>query len=89
MEVKGVQREGSTLSHTPDELQVLLITVVVLGQRRDWMVSAGVSGQERNSVISASQKTVSPGGMVMWKDMCTCDEEEEEAVYMENSKCGR
>ena len=62
MEVKGVQREGSTLSHTPDELQVLLITVVVLGQRRDWMVSAGVSGQERNSVVSASQKT---GGMVM------------------------
>ena len=54
MEVKGVQREGSTLSHTPDELQVLLITVVVLGQRRDWVVPAGVSGQERNSVVSAS-----------------------------------
>ena len=61
MEVKGVHREGSTLSHTPDELQVLLITVVVLGQRRDWMVSAGVSGQERNSVVSASQKPIAAG----------------------------
>ena len=61
MEVKGVHREGSTLSHTPDELQVLLITVVVLGQRRDWMVSAGVPGQERNSVVSASQKPVAAG----------------------------
>ena len=27
-EVKGVQREGSTLSHTPDELQILVIVVV-------------------------------------------------------------
>ena len=45
------------------------------------MVSAGVSGQERNSVVSASQKTVSPGGMVMWKDKCTCDKEEEEGVW--------
>ena len=32
MEVNEVQREGSTLSHTPDRLQVLLIMVVVVGQ---------------------------------------------------------
>ena len=63
MEVKGVQREGSTLSHTPDRLQVLLIMVVVLGQRRDRVVPAGVSGQERNSVVSDSQKAA---GMVKW-----------------------
>ena len=31
MEEKTVQREGSTLSHTPDELQVLLIMMVLLG----------------------------------------------------------
>ena len=64
MVVKGVQREGSTLSHTPDELQVLLIMVVVLRQRRDWVVSAGVLGQERNSVVSALQKIVSSAGAV-------------------------
>ena len=62
MELKGVQREGSTLSHTPDELQVLLIVMVVVsGQRRDWVVPAGVSGQERNPVVSASQKTLAAG----------------------------
>ena len=49
------------------------------------MVSAGVSGQERNSVVSASQKIVSPGGMVMWKDTCTCDKEGEERVWRTNS----
>ena len=70
MEVKGVQREESTLSHTPDKLQVLLIMVVVLGQRRDRVVPAGVSGQEKNSVVSALQESVSPGCMVMWKSMC-------------------
>ena len=64
MVVKGVHREGSTLSHTPGELQVLLIMVVVLGQRRDWVVSAGVLGQERNSVVSALQKIVSSAGTV-------------------------
>ena len=62
MEVKGVQREGSTLSHTPDRLQILLIMVVVLGQWRDWVVPAGVSGQERNSVVSALHP--SAAGMV-------------------------
>ena len=55
MEVKGIQREGSTLSHTPDKSQVLLIMVNVVGQRTDWVVPAGVSGQRRNSVASASQ----------------------------------
>ena len=57
MEVKGVQREGFTLSHTPDRLQVLLIMVVVLGQRRVRVVPAGVSSQERNPVVSAPQDT--------------------------------
>ena len=66
MEVKGIQREASTLSHTPDKLQVLLImVVVVLGQRRDWVVPAGVSGHERKSVVSALQYAQSvPAGMV-------------------------
>ena len=58
MEVKGVQREGSTFSHTPDRLQVLLIVVVVLGQWRVQMVPTSVSGQERNSVVSASHLPV-------------------------------
>ena len=40
MEVNEVQREGSTLSHTPEELQVLLIMVVVVGQWRVWVVPA-------------------------------------------------
>ena len=62
-----VQREGSTLSHTPDELHVLLIMVVLLGQWRDSVVPAGVSGQERNSVVSASHKTVA-AGLVRWKE---------------------
>ena len=67
MEEKLVQGERSTLSHTPDELQVLLIMVVLLGQRRNTVVPAGVSGQERNSVVSASHKMV-PSGMVRWKE---------------------
>ena len=54
IEVNEVQREGSTLSHTPNWLQVLLIIAVVLGQRRGWMVPALVFGQKRNSVVSAS-----------------------------------
>ena len=53
-EVKGIQREGSTLSHTPDELQILVIVVVVLGQEADSVEPAGVVGQKRNSVTSAS-----------------------------------
>ena len=77
MEAKGVQREGSTLSHTPDRLQVLLIMVVVLGQRREWVVPAGVSGQERNSVVSASQKSVTPRCMVKWKGVDVCYKGEE------------
>ena len=58
IEVKGVQREGSTLSHMPDELQVLLTMVVVLGQETDRVVSAGVADQNRNSVTSSSHLTV-------------------------------
>ena len=53
MEVSEVQREGSTLSHTPDRLQVLLTMVVVLGQGRVWVVPARVSGQNRNPVVFA------------------------------------
>ena len=55
MEMKGVQRDRSTLSQTPDKLQVLLITVVVVGQWRDWVLPAEVLGHERNSVLSALQ----------------------------------
>ena len=58
IEVKGVQREGSTLSHTPDGLQVLLTMVVVLGQETDRVVLARVAGQNRNSVTSSSHLTV-------------------------------
>ena len=43
-EVKGVQREGSTLSYTPDELQILVIVVVMLGQEADSVEPAGVVG---------------------------------------------
>ena len=57
MEEKEVQRETSTHSHIPDSLQVLLILVVLLGQRRVWVVPARVSGQERNPVTSALQNT--------------------------------
>ena len=53
IELKGVQRERSTLSHTPDGLQDLLIMVKVVGQRTDWVVPGGVFGQRRNSVTSA------------------------------------
>ena len=58
MEANEVQRVRSTLSHTPDRLQVLLIMVVVVGQWRVQMVSASVSGQDRNSVVSASHLPV-------------------------------
>ena len=68
IEMKGVQRDGSTLSHTPDKLQVLLIMVVVVGQWRDRVVPAEVLGHERNSVVSALQLLV-PAGM-NWKDQC-------------------
>ena len=50
-----LQRDGSTLSHTPDGLQVLLIMVVVLGQWRDWVVPAEVLGHKRKSMVSALQ----------------------------------
>ena len=53
MEANEVQRVRSTLPHTPDRLQILLIMVVVLGQWRVQEVPARVSGQERNSVVSA------------------------------------
>lgn len=49
----SVQGERSTLSHIPDRLQVLLTMVVVSGHWRVWVVPARVSGQERNSVVSA------------------------------------
>ena len=65
VEVKGVQREGSTLSQTPDGLQVLLIMVVVVGQWRDRVVPAEVLGHERKSVVSARQYAQPvPAGMV-------------------------
>ena len=53
IEVKGVQREGSTVFHTPDRLQVLLTMVVVLGQETEQVVLARVAGQNRNSVTSS------------------------------------
>ena len=53
METSVVQRVRSTVSHKPDGLQVLLIRVVVLGQRRVRVVPAGVAGQDRNPVLSA------------------------------------
>ena len=58
MEVNEVQRVRSTLSHTPDRLQVLLIMVVVLGHWRVWVVPARVSGQEKNPVVSLLQMTL-------------------------------
>ena len=58
MEVNEVQRVRSTLSHTPDRLQVLLIMVVVLGHWRVRVVPASVSGQKKNAVVSASHITV-------------------------------
>ena len=63
-----VQIESSTLSHTPDELQVLLIMMVLLGQRRDSVVPAEVFGQERNPVVSASHVKTAAAGMVRWNE---------------------
>ena len=57
MEANEVQRVGSTLSHSPERLQVLLIMVVVLGQGRVQSVPAGIAGQERNSVVFSLQMT--------------------------------
>ena len=48
--LKELQREGSTFPHTPDRLQVLVITTSLLGQGRDWVVSVEVLGQERGPV---------------------------------------
>ena len=63
MEVNEVQRVKSTLSHSPDRLQVLVMMVVVLGQQRVRVVPAKVSGQERNSVVSLLQMTFAAGTM--------------------------
>ena len=57
-----VQRDGSTLSHIPDGLQVLPIMIVVLGQERVWVVPAGVAGQDRNPVVSALHPRVTISG---------------------------
>ena len=57
MEANEVQRVGSTLSHSPDRLQFLLIMVVVLGQGRVELVPARIAGQERNSVVLSLQMT--------------------------------
>ena len=57
MEANEVQRVASTLSHSPDRLQVLLIMVVVLGQGRVQLVPAGIAGQERNFVVFSLQMT--------------------------------
>ena len=54
MEVNKVQRVRSTLSHTPDRLQVLLIMVVVLGHWRVCVVPTIVAGQNKSPVVSAS-----------------------------------
>ena len=61
MEVNEVQRVRSTLSHTPDRLQVLLMMVVVLGHWRFRVVPARVSGQEKNPVVSPLQMTLAAG----------------------------
>ena len=66
MEANEVQRVRSTLSHTPDRLQVLLIMVVVLGHWRVRLVPARVSGQEKNPVVSLLQMTLA-AGTVKWK----------------------
>ena len=68
-EVKGVQREGSTLSHTPDELQILVMMVVVLVQEADSVEPAGVVGQKRNSVTSAPH---SAAGIMNRCGKCAC-----------------
>ena len=65
-EVKGIQREGSTLSHTPDELQILVIVVVVLGQEANSVEPAGVVGQKRKSVTSAPHSAAA----IMNRCMC-------------------
>ena len=73
IDVKGIQREGSTLSHTPDWLHVLVIlTAGFSGQRRDWVVPTGVSVQVRKPVVSPLQKPVARG-MVRWKGRYACD----------------
>ena len=74
-----MQREGSTLSQMPGRLQVLSRMVVVLGQGKDLVVPAGVSGQRRSCVASSSQKPVlqterltssqMPGGLQVLKTM--------------------
>ena len=67
--VKEVQREGSTFSHTPDRLQVLLIVVVVVGQWRVQVVPGRVSGQERNPVVSVPQNTAD----MTSERLCVCE----------------
>ena len=66
MEVNKVQRVRSTLSHTPDRLQVLLIMVVVLGHWRVRVVPEIVAGQNKSPVVSASH--------LLAAHVCVCDE---------------
>ena len=47
------ERERSTLSHTPDQLQVLLTMMGVLRHWRVRVVPPSVSGQKRSPVVSA------------------------------------
>jgi len=63
MELNGMQIEGSTMFQMPGGLQVLSMMVVELGQGKDLVVPAGVSGQRRNCVASSSQKSFPAGIM--------------------------
>jgi len=56
MKLSGMQREELSSSQMPGGLQVLLMMVMVLGQGKDLVVPAGVSGQRRNCVASSLQK---------------------------------
>ena len=58
IEENEVHREGSTLSHTPNRLQFLLILTVELEQLQTGVVPASVSGQERMPVVFASHLPV-------------------------------
>lgn len=64
-----MQSERSTLFQMLGVLQVLLMMVVVLGQGKDLVIPALVSGQRRNSVASSSQKPVS-ASMVWIEGKC-------------------
>ena len=79
MELSGMQREGSTLSQMPGVLQVLLMMVVVLGQGKDLVIPAGVSGQRRNCVDSSSQKP-NPANKAIIRQRCVCVLRELESI---------